>query len=55
MLIFDNRCTQHYGVDDYDGHRRLLHRVSVTGDVPYGLDGKRSYAIHADDEDEGGE
>jgi taurine dioxygenase len=45
VLIFDNRCTQHYGVDDYDSHKRVLHRVSVTGDVPAGLDGKRSYRI----------
>jgi alpha-ketoglutarate-dependent sulfate ester dioxygenase len=45
LLIFDNRCTQHYGVNDYDGHKRVLHRVSVNGDVPAGLDGKRSYAI----------
>jgi taurine dioxygenase len=55
VLIFDNRCTQHYGVDDYDGHRRLLHRVSVTGDVPVGLDGKHSYTIQADDGDEEGQ
>jgi taurine dioxygenase len=45
VLIFDNRCTQHYGVNDYDDHKRVLHRVSVTGDVPCGLDGKRSYPI----------
>lgn len=45
LLIFDNRCTQHYGVNDYDGHQRVLHRVSVNGDVPAGLDGTRSYAI----------
>jgi alpha-ketoglutarate-dependent sulfate ester dioxygenase len=45
LLIFDNRCAQHYGVDDYDGHKRVLHRISVNGDVPAGLDGKRSYQI----------
>ncbi|MCX4775165.1 TauD/TfdA family dioxygenase (plasmid) [Streptomyces sp. NBC_01260] len=54
VLIFDNRCTQHYGVNDYDDHRRLLHRVSVTGDVPVGLDGKQSYVIHAGDGNEEG-
>lgn len=45
VLIFDNRSTQHYAVNDYDRHQRVLHRVSVDGDVPVGLDGKRSYAL----------
>lgn len=45
ILILDNRATQHYAVNDYDRHRRVLHRVSITGDVPVGLDGKRSYAL----------
>ncbi|MEO3778491.1 TauD/TfdA family dioxygenase [Micromonospora sp. B11E3] len=45
VLIFDNRCTQHYAVDDYDDHKRVLHRVSITGDVPVGLDGKTSYVV----------
>ncbi|MFG1950410.1 TauD/TfdA dioxygenase family protein [Micromonospora sp. NPDC048830] len=45
VLIFDNRCTQHYAVDDYDDHKRVLHRVSITGDVPVGLDGKTSYVL----------
>ncbi|PRH76444.1 taurine dioxygenase [Streptomyces solincola] len=45
VLIFDNRCTQHYAVNDYDAHPRVLHRVSINGEVPVGLDGKRSYAL----------
>jgi taurine dioxygenase len=45
VLIFDNRCTLHYGVDDYDRNDRVLHRVSITGEVPFGLDGKQSYTI----------
>lgn len=42
LLIFDNRITQHYGVDNYDGHPRRLNRVTVAGDVPVGVDGRRS-------------
>ena len=49
VLIFDNRNTQHYAVDDYDGHKRVLHRVSINGDVPVGLDGKSSYVIEEGD------
>jgi taurine dioxygenase len=52
VLIFDNRCTQHYGVNDYDDHQRVLHRVSITGEVPSGLDGKRSYPIRNPEEEE---
>ncbi|MGW0753274.1 TauD/TfdA dioxygenase family protein [Streptomyces sp. NPDC002587] len=45
VLIFDNRSTQHYAVNDYGSHKRVLHRVSMNGEVPVGLDGKQSYAI----------
>ncbi|MFE4965848.1 TauD/TfdA dioxygenase family protein [Streptomyces sp. NPDC056660] len=42
LLIFDNRITQHYGVDNYDDHPRRLNRVTVAGDVPVGVDGRHS-------------
>jgi alpha-ketoglutarate-dependent taurine dioxygenase len=45
VLIFDNRNTQHYAPDDFDGLPRLLHRVSVTGDETVGLDGRTSYVV----------
>lgn len=34
LAIWDNRCTQHLAVNDYDGHRRLLHRTTVAGERP---------------------
>ena len=34
IAFWDNRCTQHYPINDYDGHKRLLHRITLRGDVP---------------------
>ena len=34
LAIWDNRCTLHYPVNDYHGHRRLLHRITLKGDKP---------------------
>ena len=34
VAIWDNRCTLHYPVNDYHGHRRLLHRITLKGDNP---------------------
>ncbi|MDT0345930.1 TauD/TfdA dioxygenase family protein [Streptomyces litchfieldiae] len=42
VALWDNRATQHYGVDDSDDHRRTLRRVTIDGDVPVGVDGRRS-------------
>jgi taurine dioxygenase len=46
--VFDNRITQHYAVDNYDGLPRRLHRVTVAGDIPVGIEGKESYVIEGD-------
>ncbi|HVW79492.1 MAG TPA: TauD/TfdA family dioxygenase [Mycobacteriales bacterium] len=34
LAMWDNRCAQHNPVNDYHGHRRLLHRITLEGDIP---------------------
>jgi taurine dioxygenase len=34
LAVWDNRCTLHYAINDYDGQRRLLHRTAVAGERP---------------------
>jgi taurine dioxygenase len=48
LVLFDNRITQHYAIDNYDGQPRRLNRVTVAGDIPVGIEGKESYSIEGD-------
>ena len=48
LVLFDNRITQHYAIDNYDDLPRRLNRVTVAGDVPVGLDGRQSYSVNGD-------
>lgn len=48
LAIWDNRATQHYAVADYDNQFRVLHRVTLAGDIPVGVDGQCSQVIAGD-------
>jgi len=34
LMFWDNRCTQHFAVNDYFGERRRMHRVTLVGERP---------------------
>jgi taurine dioxygenase len=36
--MWDNRCTLHLAVNDYDGQRRLLYRTTTAGEAPVAVD-----------------
>ena len=38
LAFWDNRATMHFGIFDYEGERRVMHRVTLRGDQPVGPD-----------------
>jgi alpha-ketoglutarate-dependent taurine dioxygenase len=48
VAIWDNRATQHYAVADFGTQPREVRRITVAGDVPVSVDGRRSEDLHGD-------
>jgi len=48
VAMWDNRATQHYAVSDYDDQYRRLSRVTLAGDIPVDVNGRRSRVVAGD-------
>jgi taurine dioxygenase len=35
LAFWDNRCTQHFAINDYPAETRVMHRITVRGDAPF--------------------
>jgi taurine dioxygenase len=51
VVMWDNRSTQHYAVDDWGDQPRILHRLSIAGDAPVAIDGRRGRLVQGDTAD----
>lgn len=48
VAMWDNRATQHYAVADFGESPREVRRITVAGEVPISLDGRRSRVLKGD-------
>ena len=49
VAFWDNRTTQHYGVADFGDLLRRHERITISGDVPVSVDGRRSESLVGSD------
>ena len=35
LVFWDNRCCQHRAINDYDGYRRRVRKITICGDTPF--------------------
>lgn len=48
VAFWDNRTTQHRAIADFGRSPRRLHRVTIAGEVPVGVDGRSGRALDGD-------
>jgi taurine dioxygenase len=45
VVVWDNRATQHLAVNDYNDELRIMHRVSLRGDMPVSINGQKESRV----------
>ncbi|MEL7037845.1 MAG: TauD/TfdA family dioxygenase [Cyanobacteria bacterium J06592_8] len=48
IAFWDNRVTQHYGIDDFGAQPRCVQRVTIAGNLPVNIEGIESQSFKGD-------